>query len=1259
MATTNDTLSLAYNTSLLAAWSAGDTLALTAACTLPNCGASAPSTTVKVVKQASCSTSTALADCAFYIKAADAQGTETTKLTRTGAGGSTFQPLTLSAMTLDGTPITGVSYSWTAPSPLTPNGGTNTATGATFSATQVGEYKLVLTPTSGTGVPCELYITLSGVPCTIPTAAACGITANITPSDQGGPYLTSLAPGDQFTANDYVITVTSVTNSPIGGGGATFTGEGYARMKLTNGFSIDVPVVFGQANGSGSTTTVTPIKLNTCYQLVEGTVFTQYDPSWANIADVDNAIAALDDAKELIGNWLESFKGTPDQIEAFNKNIKPLLTPYKDDSRVQEAITKFEQLTTACPNYQPNATQTTTCQAAIDAAKAAYVVLQEFIDDLPPFPGYLLPGVLSIPGGRVLSDAPDEKVITVAALNACATAKCSNQTDPVRRFWGQYYGPSYDFWSVFSNGKKYYVMRTYENLYQEVYYYVPYGGSEYKVFYPNNGQTSAAAFADAGSKLVFDVGVMIATGGGASVSEAVVTNVADAFISALEESNGDLSQFNSALATNLAFSSLDFAEAAGPVFKNLVNKFKPNWGAFTQAARNQLNTLRSQSGWVAQVTSHKNSISPKILTNYGKVVKGTLSEVVDKLSSIRTKIDHKNKQILDAAGNIIATIQGKNLQLVPVSNLTGYTLKETIKETSYGVLFEGQKYLRKGDIEILTSGTSTILRGIATSLRNNTAQLGKTILQKLPNSSTDYYKFTSLAGTGTSNAKNATLAFAEENGIARVVLKEATSTTTNLSTLLQNAPRRVVEPAFPVRLKRTNIDAVETLLDGTFPEVGTGVIEKVEINPTSKTKALLLKVTIGVLVLEVIKDLVECDFCKAERVACDCFKQLDDATAKQHTIAVKRLCEKLDVSNKYSVCAKLLALSTTNQTATKAFLDDVVDLQTNMYHLNAETNLPTVNVATVDAWKMVYDAKGGQRYRKDKLLLDQVAKMRANQTVLSVLGSGNPATGEIVLTDIIRKNNAAPCNTCSNNKNWLNSMNEYMKDVEYFAITFGRNTDINSNRSASVYSSGITSNNSGHRFGAIYVLKVLRRDKSLQPSRFEGNLNRAGGPNCEPDALVGTKIYEFKSWSPNGGDTDIGSMGDDDLYATIGGTSAFLKLANNSYSGSPNSYTQFLCYLSNISSMNQLEYVFDKDLLNAKGQSDAVGYVKLQFQNLMKKPQEQQEIFNVIWGNNNGLLQSLWPPSSFPNITITQAKQVFNDWVNSGDNTLFKFITVK
>lgn len=243
-------------------------------------------------------------------------------------------------------------------------------------------------------------------------------------------------------------------------------------------------------------------------------------------------------------------------------------------------------------------------------------------------------------------------------------------------------------------------MRTYENLYQEVYYYVPYGGSEYKVFYPKRGQTAGDAFADAGSKLVFDIGLMIATGGGASASEVVVTNVADAFISALEESNGDLSKFKSELAINLALSSFDFAEAAGPVFKNLVNKIKPSWGAFTTAARTKLNTLRTQTGWLAQMTSHKNSLSPKLLSNYGKEIKGSLSTVVSGLSSIGAKIDHKNKQILDGGGKVIATFKDKAIKFTEKSIPSGWTKKETLYDVEVEEIVNGVPTRRKVDVEV-------------------------------------------------------------------------------------------------------------------------------------------------------------------------------------------------------------------------------------------------------------------------------------------------------------------------------------------------------------------------------------------------------------------------------------------------------------------------------------------------------------------------------------------------------------------------------
>ncbi|MDZ7900773.1 MAG: hypothetical protein U5N85_22435 [Arcicella sp.] len=187
----------------------------------------------------------------------------------------------------------------------------------------------------------------------------------------------------------------------------------------------------------------------------------------------------------------------------------------------------------------------------------------------------------------------------------------------------------------------------------------------------------------------------------------------------------------------------------------------------------------------------------------------------------------------------------------------------------------------------------------------------------------------------------------------------------------------------------------------------------------------------------------------------------------------------------------------------------------------------------------------------------------------------------------------------------------------------------------------------------------MRKFTALSPTLFEGKLTRSGGAGCEPDAREGAKIYEFKSWSPNSNDDDVGSLGDDE-FITVGGTSAFLKLANNSYSNPTNSYTQFLCYLSNITKMEDLVYIFDKDQLNAKGQTNAVAYIKLRFQELMSKPVEQQQIFDVIWNNTNGLTQDLWKPIDYPSgISKAQAKSIFVNWVSDTNNSIYNFITAR
>ena len=240
---------------------------------------------------------------------------------------------------------------------------------------------------------------------------------------------------------------------------------------------------------------------------------------------------------------------------------------------------------------------------------------------------------------------------------------------------------------------------------------------------------------------------------------------------------------------------------------------------------------------------------------------------------------------------------------------------------------------------------------------------------------------------------------------------------------------------------------------------------------------------------------------------------------------------------------------------------------------------------------------------------------------------------------------------------------EYLKDVEYFVKTFGKNTT--GNRSAYVFSSGIISNGKGHRFGAIYVLKALRKDVATTPiipngsiasTIFEQKISAQNGlvNNCEPDVRIGTdKILEFKSWSPNGADTDIGSMGDDEIIQS--GYSAFNKLAENNYAKAPNSYTQFLCYLSNISKMSDLEYYFDKDYILQRGQSDPKGYVKSKFQALLMISIYREDVFNTIWNNQKGLKNDL-----FQNKSKQDAEDYFKDELVSKINSNFyEFIKVK
>jgi hypothetical protein len=414
----------------------------------------------------------------------------------------------------------------------------------------------------------------------------------------------------------------------------------------------------------------------------------------------------------------------------------------------------------------------------------------------------------------------------------------------------------------------------------------------------------------------------------------------------------------------------------------------------------------------------------------------------------------------------------------------------------------------------------------------------------------------------------------------------------------------------------------------------------------------------------------------ADQALCANLKSLAARNPTNGQYAVDKLCRNLPAGTNtvlQSIVNKLLPMA-----ETPAFLDDINSNTSNLNHIAFNTNIAQITPAIIDAWKIVYDEKvdgNGRRqnYKLDFKLLDQIASMKstANNTMYSTLG------GDAVLRELIKKNVAAPCNTCanSNSQNYLNKMDGFLKDVQYFVTTYGKNDG--GNRSRYVFSGGLLSNSLKQRGGATYVLKVINENRGFLPSdvTFESYLTSTGTVNgCQPDArrLTDGSIYEFKSWSPKNDDPDL--IDQEDYVNAYGGISLFSKFYNDSFDKAinvSNSYTQFRCYLANISNMNQLKYIVDvkqilsKGFFDAEGSSTAEAYVKNAFKGLFTKQLQpingfvNSELFNIIWNNigtaNNGLRQSL-----FGNRLEATALIYFkNTLVPDTNSSLYDFINMK
>jgi hypothetical protein len=164
--------------------------------------------------------------------------------------------------------------------------------------------------------------------------------------------------------------------------------------------------------------------------------------------------------------------------------------------------------------------------------------------------------------------------------------------------------------------------------------------------------------------------------------------------------------------------------------------------------------------------------------------------------------------------------------------------------------------------------------------------------------------------------------------------------------------------------------------------------------------------------------------------------------------------------------------------------------------------------------------------------------------------------GDEGIDAILEKNVRLGCNTCGTSPApYLNPMDEYLRDVAYFAENFATTQGA----SDVLNGSGIKSKQKWHVEGAAFMLRVIREMQLKQTdiASFEykyADNDEAVEPNeREVDIYtVKRKLIECKSWAANG--------------------ASFQKFVL----GKGNSYEQFKDYLSEIQDLDGLEYWFDK-----------------------------------------------------------------------------------
>jgi hypothetical protein len=251
-------------------------------------------------------------ECKVFIASTNLDtGEETYKLARLPNQTDTFAPLKLSLSNYDGTTdFSAYRIEWYHDGNLMPG-----KIQPTLTTALIGEYTARTTLKVNPDTFCETTVTLSGTPCKdIPEAAPedCDATYSVPAPDALASGIT-LSAGDEFTAGDFLVTVTQITS----GDKAGWNGEGYVTIKVGGLVELKrLAVTFDAA------------VVNSCYELSAGGVKTTYDPSWSNILDVDavieDALQIYVDASNSLADLFSVFSGTCSDVTKIEEEVEKL-----------------------------------------------------------------------------------------------------------------------------------------------------------------------------------------------------------------------------------------------------------------------------------------------------------------------------------------------------------------------------------------------------------------------------------------------------------------------------------------------------------------------------------------------------------------------------------------------------------------------------------------------------------------------------------------------------------------------------------------------------------------------------------------------------------------------------------------------------------------------------------------------------------------------------------------------------------------------